>query len=45
MEVLTAKSHKNTFGVKEIFYICGFIEVTVYIVSKMHQIMHQIIQK
>ena len=45
MEVLTAKSHKNTFGVKEIVYICGVIEVTVYIVSKMHQIMHQIIQK
>lgn len=34
MEVLTAKSHKNTFGVKEMFYICGFIDITVYTVSK-----------
>lgn len=42
MEVLTAKSHKNTFGVKEMFYICGFIDITVYTVFKIHQIIHQI---
>lgn len=41
MGVLTAKRHKGSFWMKEMFYICGFVEVTVYTFAKIHQIIQK----